>query len=319
MGPLTDLGYAVCGMNTRFASNDSGLIMEEAVLDVGAVVRYLRERFEKIVLIGNSGGASLMAFYQAEAEAPSVTATPAGDGPDLTQAGLIPADGYIAVAGHPGRAAVLTGMIDAAAVDEDDMSVTDPALDMFNPRNGPPYDLDWLAVYRQAQVDRNARITRRVLEGLEKAKSAGIRDRSFLVFRTCADPRNLDLSIEPSEREVGSLWGDARWVNTATAAGQARYTSLRSWLSQWSLEHTNADGPSNVARVSAPVSVIAFAADQAVYASHSNAYYDAAKHPAKRLTVIKGATHYLVGQPEQTRQTAEEISRWIREVGLNHA
>jgi hypothetical protein len=63
--------------------------------------------YEKVILVGWSGGGSLSLFYQAEAEAPSITATPAGDAVDLTQAGLEPADGVIFIAANLSRAETL--------------------------------------------------------------------------------------------------------------------------------------------------------------------------------------------------------------------
>ena len=80
LGPLGARGVSILGLNTRYVNNDSVLIMERAIQDLGAGVRLLRDRgFEKVVLIGNSGGGALTAFYQAEAEGLTVSQTPAGD------------------------------------------------------------------------------------------------------------------------------------------------------------------------------------------------------------------------------------------------
>jgi hypothetical protein len=78
---------------SSYPKNDSGLIMEKVAIDVGAWIRDARARdYDKVVLVGWSGGGSLSLFYQAEAETPSITTTPAGDPVDLTRAGLEPAD-----------------------------------------------------------------------------------------------------------------------------------------------------------------------------------------------------------------------------------
>ena len=70
---------------TRYIGNDSTLLMENCVLDIGAAIGFLRERgYEKVILVGNSGGGGLTAFYQSQAESPTITQTPAGDPPDLT-------------------------------------------------------------------------------------------------------------------------------------------------------------------------------------------------------------------------------------------
>ena len=62
------------------------------------------------------------------------------------------------VAAHPGRPEILTDWMDASVVDEADPLSHDPSLDPFDP-NGPPYDAEFVARYRAAQRDRNARIT----------------------------------------------------------------------------------------------------------------------------------------------------------------
>ena len=78
---------------------------------------------ETIVLLGNSGGGSLMAAYQAQAVDPNVTPL-AGMRPAAGLTDLLPADGYVASAAHPGRPDVLTKWMDAAVVDENDPVAT---------------------------------------------------------------------------------------------------------------------------------------------------------------------------------------------------
>ena len=66
--PLAARGIACMGLNSRYAGNDTLLLMERVIQDLGAGVQFLRAQgYDKIVLIGNSGGGSLAAFYQAQA------------------------------------------------------------------------------------------------------------------------------------------------------------------------------------------------------------------------------------------------------------
>src|SRR6478735_1876129 len=106
----------------------------------GVGVRWLREvqGVETIVLLGNSGGGSLMAAYQAQAVDPHVTPLE-GMRPAAGLGDLPAADGYIASAAHPGRPDVLTAWMDASVTDENEPLATDPELDLFDPKNGPPY------------------------------------------------------------------------------------------------------------------------------------------------------------------------------------
>ena len=70
--PLADRGIDAVGFTTRYIGNDSALTMENCVVDVGAGIAFLRERgYEKVVLIGNSGGGGLTALFQSQAESPS--------------------------------------------------------------------------------------------------------------------------------------------------------------------------------------------------------------------------------------------------------
>ncbi len=159
-----EAGFAAFGFNTRYLNNDAMMIHENLLLDLAAGIRYLREEegFEKIVMLGNSGGGSLFAYYDSQARTLAgnrVTAPPGGGPPDLNKFDLPTADGYIALAAHPGQGMVLMSCLDAAVVDESDPLASDPALDMYDERNGfkpPPaesrYAKDFVARYRAAQT-----------------------------------------------------------------------------------------------------------------------------------------------------------------------
>ncbi|MCW5770349.1 MAG: alpha/beta fold hydrolase, partial [Rhodospirillaceae bacterium] len=107
---LARAGMHVISCNSRYPRNDSALIMEKVALDLAACIRHAREKFgyERVVLGGWSGGGSLSLFYQSQAESPTVTATPAGDPPDLTRAALPKADAIMLLAAHTSRAKTLT-------------------------------------------------------------------------------------------------------------------------------------------------------------------------------------------------------------------
>ena len=88
-------------MTTRYIANDANLNVENCLLDIGAAIRTLRQRgYDRVVLVGNSGGGSIVPYYQAQAEHPSVTTPPGGFGPDLTAADLPRADAVILFMAH---------------------------------------------------------------------------------------------------------------------------------------------------------------------------------------------------------------------------
>jgi alpha-beta hydrolase superfamily lysophospholipase len=310
-------GVDAIAMTTRYIGNDSALLLENCVLDVAAVVGLLRqEGYERVVLVGNSGGGGLVALYQEQATHATIRSAPGGAGPDLTQAVLPPVDAIVTLMAHPGRANLLAEMLDPSILDEDRIDDRDGTLDMFNPENGPPFPPEWLEAYRQAQLDRNERITDLAIRGIERLRErtdGRVVDAPMVVQATCADPRNLDLSIDPSDRKAGTLWGAADVANLIpTTLGH--YTSFQSWLSQWSVRTSHGDGAVRLRSVDVPVHVIYGTADQACFPEHARLLYEAAPSGKRRITAIKGGRHYLNGQPELTDQMADVLVGWTEDV-----
>jgi hypothetical protein len=313
--PLAQAGIAALGLNSRYVGNDSQLLMERVIQDLGAGVRWLRaEGYERVYLLGNSGGAALMSFYQAQAERLTLTHTPAGDRVELTPADLPPADGIILTAAHPGRSRFFGEWLDPSVIDERDPFSADPALDMFNAANGPPFDREWLRGYRAAQVARNERIEHWAKRQLAyvRALPHGVRDMAFIIYRTGADPRHLDPSIDPNDRPSGTIWGDPRQLNYG-ANNIGRHTTLTAYLSQWA-PCSQADGPDNLARTRCPVLSIEHTADASVVPP-MNALWRAAAGDRLMLHELKGGTHYLEGQPDKVRETVAVIRAWLENRG----
>ena len=138
---LAKAGCHVIYCQSRYPNNDSALIMEKVLLDMAACVRDAKERhgYTKVVLAGWSGGAALSLFYQSQAETPSLVATPAGEPPNLTEVGLIPADGVMLLAAHIGRSHTLTQWLDPSILDEADPDRRDPNLNLYHPDNPVSY------------------------------------------------------------------------------------------------------------------------------------------------------------------------------------
>jgi pimeloyl-ACP methyl ester carboxylesterase len=307
--PLAARGFTVLGLDSRFTGNEGPLIMEQVLLDLAAGIRHLRQLgHDRVVLVGNSGGGALAAFYQAQAERATVTAAPAGGPPDLTAADLPPADALVVLNAHRGRAQVLTAWLDPAIADESDPLVRDPDLDLFEPRWGPPYGNGFVRRYRAAQEARNRRITRWV----QQRRAAGASDEAFVVHGTAADPRFLDLSLDPSDRAAGTYRGpDVRAANLA-ATGLGRWSTLSSWLSQWALDTTNAAAEPNLAACSVPALFLQGTADQGIFPSDTEALFAACGASDRELHWIAGGTHYFDGQPELQADVFDRIAAWLR-------
>ncbi|SPT52354.1 alpha/beta hydrolase [Actinomadura madurae] len=311
LAAIAEAGHDAVGMSTRYIGNDTALLLENCAVDVGAVVRRLRdEGYERIVLFGNSGGGALAAMYQNQAERPTITASPCGGGPDLTRADLPPADLLVLAMAHPGRSQLLTETLDPAVHDEGAPFDRDTDLDMFDGRHGPPYDAAWLARYRLEQRRRNDRITAWAEARLAELADRGVHDLPFAVHGVCADPRHLDLALDPNDRVPGTLWGDP-WNANFQPATLGHFTTVRAWLSQWSRLRSNGHGPDLLATVRAPVLVVYGTADQSCFPSHARELHDAVAHDDKKLVPIAGGRHYLHGQPEQIGRLVTALDDWI--------
>lgn len=316
---LADRGLHVLCAASRYPKNDSALIMEKVAIDLGRWLDYARNElgYAKVVLVGWSGGGSLSLFYQAQAENPTITHTPAGDEVNLVEAGLKPADGVIFIAAHLSRAETLTEWLDPSVLDELDPDRRDPSLDIYAPDcpDQPPYSPAFVARFRAAQVARNRKITDWCLDTLERLKARGgpEQERAFVVHRTMCDVRWFDTSIDPNDRKPGwSYMGDPRTVNVGPV-GLARYTTLRSWLSQWSYDLSNAKGPMNARLLRrSPVLQIENNADEAVPATHNPTIAAALATPDKEYLRIPHATHYYLGQPEQLKSCLDTLTDWSR-------
>lgn len=311
--------HVFCG-GSRYAKNDTSLIFEKVALDMGAYVRHAKEvwGYENVILGAWSGGGSLGLFYQSQAENPSITETPAGDPVDLKAANLMPADGIIFQAAHLSRARTMTDWLDPSVKDEENPDDRLLELDLYDPRNPyakPPYDRDWLETFRAAQKARNRKITAIARDRLLKlkAKAGGEVERPFITHRTMAEPRFLDGTLDPNDRAIGTCFlGNPETVNTGPV-GMGRFSTLRSWLSQWSYDDSNADGPRSAARVSVPLLAVENSADDAVPQPHTTIIYESAGSKDKTMHVIKGATHYYKGQPELLQEAVDTAKSWLAE------
>lgn len=318
---LAAAGVAVMTCGSRYPHNDSALIMEKVLLDLGHYVRHAKENlgFERVVLAGWSGGGSLSLFYQSQAERPTLTDTPAGDPVDVAGAGLIPADAVMQLAAHVSRAITLSEWIDPAITDETNPLLRDPAVDIYAepPLYQPPFSAAFQQTYRAAQQARVRRITAWVEQTLVDLRARGqtTAERGFVVHGTMADLRWLDPSIDPNDRVPGRCYmGDPRQVNMSPAH-LARFCSLRSWLSQWS-EKSRADGPACATDITVPALVIENTADDACTPSHTTRIVNGFTKTTPEVHHIQGATHYYIGQRDKLAEATGRILAWLARLGF---
>jgi pimeloyl-ACP methyl ester carboxylesterase len=314
---LAAAGRHVIYCNPRYRGNDTALILEKCLLDLGACVADLKKRFgyEKVILGGWSGGGSLSMFYQDQATDPTIDETPTGDFVGIREAGFQPADGLLLLAAHISRSVTMTEWIDPSITDESKPFVRDRALNIYDadcPQQ-PPYSAEFVARFREAQIARNRRITAWVQDQLEQLRQQGEPDaeRCFTVQGTMCDVRWTDPTQDPSDRRPYTCYlGDPKLANDGPV-GLGRFTTLRSWLSQWSYDESRAHGEKNAARVTCPALVINNTADLACTPSHAGRLYAALGSPDKEIVHIKDADHYYIERRDLLPQAVSAVGNWL--------
>jgi hypothetical protein len=306
--PLAERGIGFLGWNTRYRGNEAFFTLEQAVVDIGEGVRWLREEAgaEVVVIVGNSGGGSLMGAYQSQATDPNLEPTYGLRLPEAARE-LTPADLYISLNAHPGRPEVLTAWLDPSVIDETDPLSCDPDLDMFRSEHGPPYAPDFVDRYRAAQRARNDRITDWCEAELSRLEAAGAWDRVFNLHRAWADLRFADLALDPSDREPGCYAGDPRGANYGPFALGGTST-LRAWLSMWSLRTSQCTGAPHLGRITVPSLVVQSLADRGVFPSDAHAIHDALAAEDKALELVPGEHYFETGGRDEV---ADLLTAWI--------
>ncbi len=341
---LLAAGYAVWTQNSRWVGNDSMLIHERVLLDVAAGLRCLREAgFERVVAIGNSGGGSLFSYYiaQASRDADRSTDTPGGDPMDLNHFDMPMFDGIVYLAAHPGEGLFLLDVIDPSVTDESDPVSCDWKFDMYDPANGfapPPqpsaYSDEFLAGYRCAQrarVERIDALCKQLIAERQAARAAAKESPSDVasvrratatkfisVYRTEADPRYCDLSLDASSRDYGSLFGYRPDIINYGPFGFARMVTPEAWLSTWSGLSSRASIPANGPALTLPVLVIDYSADNAVFPGDTQMIFDSLASADKQRAEVAGDHygHAAPGGGEPGRIGAiREIVRWLSDRG----
>ena len=321
---LARAGHHIIACASRYSNGDAALEMENVLLDLAACVRDARERlkYEKIILIGWSGGGSLMAGYQAEAEKPVIQLAASGEETPLAGAALIPGDAIMLVASHRSRHQLLTGQIDPSVLDELDPDKLDLSLDIYDLANPaqPPYPPDYVARYRQAQIARNRKISDWAKAKLAQLKAQGREHEEFcfVTHRTMADLRWVDPTVDPNQRRPNWTYlGDPRIVNESASA-LGRFSSLRGWLSQWSYDYAQFDSVESGPRITVPGMVLTAGADDACPPEHTDLMFEALGSRDKVKIAIDHANHYFTGQDGKSHlgEAVAIISRWLAERDL---
>lgn len=296
-GPLAALGFGVLGWNTRYRGFEDIFILEKALEDIAVGTEWLKKEAgaKKIVFIGNSGGGSLLAAYHGTAQ---------------NDPSLIAADAFIFLNSHPGRPGVMTKMLDPSVIDENDLLKRDPSLDMYNPANKIPYSTEFVKRYRAAQIERNHRITAWAKEELKRLNDAGIPDRLFSLQRSVADLRFTDTTIDPSDRPANACFVGNPEIANRDFPLIGRTSSLKTWLSMWSLSESKTKLEVYAGSFKVPTLVIQCLSDTGVFPSDAREIFDMVVSSDKELKFLPG-THFFEDQ-EDLKGAVKVIAEWVQ-------
>ena len=339
---IVESGCAAWSQGSRSIGNDLRLEHELALFDVAAGLNFLSSQgFKKIVLLGNSGGASLYSFYvqQSGLEAGRRLArTPGGRLTNLDTLTMPEIDGFVFVAPHPGQGLLLMGCIDPSVVDERDPLSVDASLDPLDPKNGfsePPipakYSPGFLERYRVGQRARVAKLdaiaknliatrmdARKKMKdgGDDHFRRVGVHTPIMTVWRTDADPRCFDLSIDPSDRAYGTLWGKDPRVANYGAVGFARNCTPEAWLSTWSGLSSNAALAKTAPSVQQPTLLVEYTGDVSTFPSVARDIFASIGASQKLHVRVRGDHHgraLAKGEPLGRDIAGGKVRAWLCE------
>lgn len=344
---ILDAGYACWLQGSRSVGNDLRLEHEVALFDVAAGMQHLVDHgFSTVHLLGNSGGAALYGLYTQQAiRAPGerIPQTPAGRPTRLETLNMPVPNGLVFLSPHPGPGPLLLAGIDPSVTDESNPFSTDPELDPFSPSNGydpaqkqARYDSRFVARYRAAQdlrvarIDAHARtLLERKMQARRALKNAGLTLAEqqllqaqaafapiFQVWRTDADLRSWDTTLDPSDRKVGSLWGNDPFVSNYGSVAFGRVVTPESWLSSWSALSSNARFDKFGAELDLPTLFVEYSGDQAVFPSDLDRLYASIGSTRKRRVRVRGNHHghsLAADEPSGQVLAGQAIGQWLKE------
>ncbi len=342
---IIESGCAAWTQTPRAVGNDIRLEHEIALFDVAAGLAHLRAAgFARIVLLGNSGGSSLYTFYNQQAlldPGKRLERTPGGRPTGLAELSMPVPDAIVYVAPHPGQGRLLMNAIDPSLTDERDPMSVDPALDPFAAANGfaePPasaaYAPEFVARYRAAQEKRVARLDdiardliNQRLAARKRAKEGGTHaDRIkgahtpvMAIWRTDADLRCWDLTLDPSDRRYGSVWGRDPFASNYGAVGFARFCTPEAWLSTWSGLTSRANMYETLKSVEQPVLMIEYTGDNTIFPADIDRLFGAIPSTNKQRAKVRGDHHgrpLAKGEPAGREEAGARIAEWLRPLAL---
>ncbi len=166
-------GYQVLACDSEFGE------IENKFKILNKAMKFLRKNVgaEKVILMGHSGGATLMTAYQSIAE----NGAHIYQGPEklyrtTIEEELIPADGLMLIDANYGNGPMTLLSLDPAVIEEGNGMKLDPEFDIFDSKNGydpqgAHYSPSFIKKYFKAQAARNEKLINKALDRLTIIKA----------------------------------------------------------------------------------------------------------------------------------------------------
>ena len=337
-GEMAKRGIVVLAMNPRCDNNEAACApWEDNALDVRQGIEYVRKLpgVTRVVLFGHSGGGPTMSFYQAVAEKGVAFCQQPQKLMKCSRelAGLPAADAVVLWDSHPGNGINALRSLnpavtnDAAIIASYARPELDPALNLFDPKNGynpageSHYSDAFKEKYFHAQSARMNRLIDIALDKMRQIEAGTYKypdDDAFIVPQGDASRLfTLDLSVDNSSlkpvkliKNNGTI-DDCCTVESVRVAGQSpdtqkefwggtMFLSLKSFLSVRSIRSTHAmhgidwcssnnSTPCSLQQVSVPLLVVAMGGHY--FIRDSEIIHEMAASKDKDFIVVEGATH----------------------------
>lgn len=187
-GELAKRGYITLGGQVK----DPNSLFDKKLMNIHTAVSFLRAYpgIEKVVLMGHSGGATLMSAYKAIAE----NGSGIFQGDEMlikcsVDKPLEDTDGIMIIDSNLGNGAMTLLSVDPAVVEEGNGLKLNSEYDLYDPKNGydpegANYSQEFIKKYLSAQRERNNRLISNALDrlyALENGKGFYNDDEPFIV------------------------------------------------------------------------------------------------------------------------------------------
>ncbi|MGH7966554.1 MAG: alpha/beta hydrolase, partial [Candidatus Binatia bacterium] len=141
--------------------------------------------------------------------------------------------------------------------------------------------------------------------------------RYMIVYRTDANPAYTDLSISPSDRDIGSLLSRRPDLDNYAEWGFGRYVTPRAWLSTWSGLSSQASVLDRVSAVTVPTLVLNYTGDNGLYPDEAEEIYQVSPSRDKKLALVEG-DHFGFPLAHKSGKGGREeslkiITSWLQE------